>query len=363
VISIRRLVRRSYRFLLLAAAVALVAGAPLRIVATELAARTAQSDVQRVGLVVRYEDGDVETACVSFTEPEFTGADVIMRAGIDAGIANDGRVCSIDGVGCGTNDCWCQCNDFASCTYWAYYHLVNNTWQYSSIGASVHQVTDGTVEGWSWGKGDFVTAIEPPLYSFDQVCSVSGPEDENQSLTTSSLPTPPHPVSTPVAAPGTVVAGANFNAPVTLVQPELPGVSTAAADAPQPTGGEVVVIPTRSSIAVGSASTATPRPLTLLRTDGRPTPTPLLIARAGGAAPYQPERLPSRQEREEASSSAGSRTGASRSFEAALLPGYATFLFMVACLAVTAVWVLRRRIRPVKVDAGTGARRNSETQS
>ncbi len=134
----------------------------------------------RAALVVRYPDGRVQTRCVSFSEPSLTGAELLARSGlaviINPSAAFGGAVCSIDNVGCAypAKDCFCQCMG-TQCEYWAYYHLLGGAgaWQYSQVGAAGYEVKDGSVEGWSWGPGNFTSGTEPPIMTFAQVCSAA----------------------------------------------------------------------------------------------------------------------------------------------------------------------------------------------
>ncbi|MGC8780604.1 MAG: hypothetical protein ACP5UQ_07035 [Anaerolineae bacterium] len=138
----------------------------------------AQEGPQRAALVVRFADGTVETRCVSFTGPGISGAELLDRAGLSVVINYNsgmgGAVCSIQGQGCAfpREDCFCKCQG-AACEYWAYYHWQDGRWVYSDVGASNFQVTDGAIEGWSWGKGNFSSGTEPPPVRFDEICSAS----------------------------------------------------------------------------------------------------------------------------------------------------------------------------------------------
>lgn len=139
-------------------------------------AAQAQEGPQRAALVVRFADGTVETRCVSFAGPAISGADLLARAdlpvivSVNSGLG--GAVCSIKGQGCAfpSQDCFCQCQGRA-CEYWAYYHLSDGRWVYSDVGAGNYQVTDGAVEGWSWGKGNFTSGTEPPAARFADICA------------------------------------------------------------------------------------------------------------------------------------------------------------------------------------------------
>jgi len=134
----------------------------------------AQDGENRAALVIRYEDGSVETKCVAFAEPQITGEDLLQRSGLtavmDYNAMTGGAVCSIEGLGCSVQDCFCRCQG-ADCRYWAYYHWVDGGWQYSQLGASSYQVKNGALEGWSWGPGNFSSGTEPPVVVFEEICA------------------------------------------------------------------------------------------------------------------------------------------------------------------------------------------------
>jgi hypothetical protein len=133
----------------------------------------AQDGDNRAALVIRYEDGSVETKCVAFAKPTITGEELLQRSGLavvlDYNAMTGGAVCSIKGIGCSVQDCFCRCQG-ADCQYWAYYHWGEGGWQYSQMGASGYQVQNGSLEGWSWGPGNFSTGTEPPVIPFEEIC-------------------------------------------------------------------------------------------------------------------------------------------------------------------------------------------------
>lgn len=140
----------------------------------------AQQGPNRAALVVRFSDGNVQTACVSFDTPTISGAELLTRSGIQASVDYNsglgGAVCSLNSYGCAypSQDCFCQCQGIR-CEYWAYYHWSDNGWHYSQEGAGSYQVTNGDLEGWSWGPGNFSSGTEPPRVAFTEVCSESAP--------------------------------------------------------------------------------------------------------------------------------------------------------------------------------------------
>ena len=134
----------------------------------------AQDGENRAALVIRYEDGSLETKCVAFSEPQITGEDLLQRSGLtavmDYNALTGGAVCSIQGLGCSVQDCFCRCQG-TDCQYWAYYHWVDGGWQYSQLGASSYQVRNGALDGWSWGPGNFSSGTEPPAVVFEEICA------------------------------------------------------------------------------------------------------------------------------------------------------------------------------------------------
>ena len=144
-------------------------GFALAHLAPQLAAQTPN----RAALVVRLDDGSVQTSCIEFSEAQITGYDLLLRSGLDVESDVQGMgalVCNIEGAGCPTSNCWCQCQGGGSCEYWSYWHQVDGSWDYSQVGAAAYPVLDGAVEGWSWGPGSVTDAIAPPVSSFEFVC-------------------------------------------------------------------------------------------------------------------------------------------------------------------------------------------------
>ena len=131
----------------------------------------AQAD-KRAGLVVRFDDGHVETRCISFGEEQISGYELLQRAALELESEEAGAgvtVCRIEDAGCPASNCFCQCQG-DPCQYWSYWHLQDREWRYSVAGASAYQVDHGDVEGWSWGPGSVTEAIAPPLIDFDEIC-------------------------------------------------------------------------------------------------------------------------------------------------------------------------------------------------
>jgi hypothetical protein len=133
---------------------------------------TAQ-DGGRAAVVVRFDDERTESRCVAFSEEEVSGYALLQRSGLSLDVKSDGQgglVCAIDGTGCGAGDCLCQCKG-EPCIYWSYWRLADDGWTYSAVGSTIRRISDGDVDGWSWGPGSVTSAIEPPTTSFEEICS------------------------------------------------------------------------------------------------------------------------------------------------------------------------------------------------
>lgn len=154
-----------------------------------LAVGEAQADEpHRAGLVVRFDDGQVYTACLAFSEDSLTGLQVLERSGLTVHRGfGGGAVCRIEDLGCEGDNCFCQCTG-TDCRYWAYFRLgPDGTWKYSQVGAVDAVVRDGDVEGWSWGPG---AKAPPPVISFEDVCPPATATPLPAQEGTNSVPPP-----------------------------------------------------------------------------------------------------------------------------------------------------------------------------
>jgi len=173
--------------------------------------------VNRAGVIVAMEDGQVVTACVAFDEPAISGLALLERSGLDLNVQMTGgnaAVCSINGTGCffPREGCFCRCQGGGPCRYWTYWHLNGGGWQYASTGAASYQVPPGGVDGWAWGEGSVNSGRQPPATSFDKVCPVPAeartmlvettPADSRLAVPPGDTPTSPaqsiHPSPSPV---------------------------------------------------------------------------------------------------------------------------------------------------------------------
>jgi len=141
----------------------------------------------RAGLVILFEDDRIETYCISFNEESISGYELLELSELELELEHSSMgvaVCKIEDTGCPPSECLiCE-----KPKYWAYWHLIDNKWSYSTKGASDYDVSDGDVDGWAWGTGE-----EPSkLYTFDEIC--------NPTPTPTSTPTftfTPKPTNTP----------------------------------------------------------------------------------------------------------------------------------------------------------------------
>jgi len=184
----------------------------------------AQSARHRAGLVVQYADGEIDTRCVEFEEPEITGYELLRRSGLPLVIAPGSfgaAVCKIGAQGCDYpgQSCFCQCENMnAGCVYWISFLHVNGAWKYATLGASNTKVKEGDLQAWVWGssRGDSsegTSAPLPPAMTFDQICpatqaSAQASAQSEATTPTASLSPTTAPAATPAATPQ---AGADTN--------------------------------------------------------------------------------------------------------------------------------------------------------
>lgn len=200
------------------------------------------------GIVVQLGDGSVTTACVSFDSDQITGYDLLLGSGLSVEASFDAMgaaVCSINGTGCSVDDCFCNFPP----DYWSYWQSSGGSWTYSNLGASSSSVTNGEVEGWSWGGGN-PPSVSP---SFEEICS--------NALT---LPTATQEVILLPTQTYTAIPPTNTSEPIPTSTPE-PTQTIAFTATP------VIVLPTATTAITPTntlASTAT----------SAPTPTSFAVA-------------------------------------------------------------------------------------
>jgi len=150
----------------------------------------------RAGLVVQFADGQTETICVEFEEDEITGADLLVRSGLDAVVDPSSGlgiiVCRIEGYGCDypAEACFCQCSGTGPCAYWNYFYRESgqDSWTYAALGALRHKARPGSVDAWVWGDGATLPAVG---LTFEVVCPSSTPAARQPATSTPQRPASP----------------------------------------------------------------------------------------------------------------------------------------------------------------------------
>jgi len=227
----------------------------------------AQEGTQRAGLVVIHGDGRTVTRCVSFGEPQISGASLLQRSGLAFTSATGPTgvtVCALNGEGCPASDCWCECRGLP-CAYWTYFQRTpDGAWSYGNIGAALRQLSDGDVDAWVWGDGSTM----PPAMSFEAIC---GAEALTPAATATSTLAVVEGDEAEVAVPETAI-------PPTAMPPTVTPTTEAevATAIPTPTQSSTPPpSPTASPIAAPSSlpEDPTPSPTTV----DASTPTPNLL--------------------------------------------------------------------------------------
>lgn len=186
-------------------------------------------EANEVGLVVQFDDGQVETLCVGLEGWEITGADLLMRSGLgvvmDASSSMGVIICKISDLGCDypSEPCFCQCTGGGGCAYWNYFYREPGEidWIYSPLGAAARKVRPGSVEGWVWGDGH-----TPPSeqWTFEAICASPAPAPTETLVP----PTPISATATDVPSPRPRPAAAT-GAPSLTPLPTKPATSQATA--------------------------------------------------------------------------------------------------------------------------------------
>lgn len=207
----------------------------------QLTLANAQTQNQ-AGLVIQHGDGSVSTHCIRFDEPTINGMQLLTRAGVTFATQFGGlgaAVCSIDGEGCAypTESCFCQCQG-ASCAYWNYFHLLDNAWRYSPLGADGYTIENGAVDAWLWGDQD-----APPIHTLEQICSVA-------PVAPSSTPTVMAEATTPPTTTADSVEATQTQHPTSTSEPGIEPTAIQIAqssDTPEPTASLAPPLPTVST--------------------------------------------------------------------------------------------------------------------
>ncbi|MHB0857312.1 MAG: hypothetical protein ACYC5M_07050 [Anaerolineae bacterium] len=221
----------------------------------------------RAGVVVVLAPDRVLGECVSFSEAQLSGAELLRRAGLRVVSSQSGgigeTICKIEAVGCDFpgQDCFCQCPG-ATCNYWSYWYWENGDWVYSGRGASNRQVVNGGLDAWVWGDGKAKPPAVAPCESMGQALQEPGYPPPAQVV-----PYDPYPA--PDATPFV---------PDAYVPPEQAPTNTPLVSAsPTPTSPpDATTSPTRESAPTedGSAYPAPGQPTSTMRAtqEGYPAP-------------------------------------------------------------------------------------------
>jgi len=100
-------------------------------------------------VAIQYNPHNQVVREIDFTAP-ISGLAALQLTGLEVITADYGfgvSVCSIAGVGCPADDCWCQYPKFWNYEYWS-----EGKWQSYSVGAGSSVVNGGAVEGWRWAE-------------------------------------------------------------------------------------------------------------------------------------------------------------------------------------------------------------------
>ena len=114
------------------------------------AAGDKSADDKQADVVVQFDDSRTVIRPITFTTP-ISGLKALVQSGLQVGTAKTGfgeAVCSIEGVGCPVDDCFCDPNRFWNYTYWD-----GNAWQgYLSRRGFVRDQPDGGDRGLALGR-------------------------------------------------------------------------------------------------------------------------------------------------------------------------------------------------------------------
>jgi hypothetical protein len=124
--------------------------------ATTVASEDATGD--EATILLQFDDNRTVVRKVDFTPP-ISGLALLEQSGLDVATASfewGTAVCSIEGVGCPADDCFCNENSF-----WGYYTFQDDAWQSYPVGPAQSVIsTTGATEGWRWGMGQI--ELSPP---------------------------------------------------------------------------------------------------------------------------------------------------------------------------------------------------------
>jgi hypothetical protein len=136
--------------------VACTASAPATPVSSTAEATVEEPLGGQATLILQLDDNRTLVRKLDLTVP-ISGLALLEQSDLDvikADFSWGTAVCSIEGVGCPSEDCFCSEN-----TFWNYLSWRGDSWVSYPVGPAQSVIsTTGAVEGWQWGMGD-----RPPL--------------------------------------------------------------------------------------------------------------------------------------------------------------------------------------------------------
>jgi len=103
----------------------------------------------RALIAIQFDQGSQVVHEISFTSP-ISGLAALQLTGIPVETYDFGggyAVCSINGVGCPADNCFCDPTHFWNYEYWD-----GSAWQGYMVGAGQSSISDGALEGWRWAE-------------------------------------------------------------------------------------------------------------------------------------------------------------------------------------------------------------------
>ena len=104
--------------------------------------------INTAAIIVQLDDQRSLVRWVDFTGT-VSGLHLLETTGLDLSVAETSfglAVCAIEGIGCPTDNCFCNADAFWGYTFWD-----GTAWQPYTVGASSSAISaTGAVEGWSW---------------------------------------------------------------------------------------------------------------------------------------------------------------------------------------------------------------------
>lgn len=166
-----------------------------------LGGSVAAAEENSAGIVVRHGDGTLVYVWVSFDEESITSEELLTRSGLEAVVTPFGglgtAVCSLDGEGCPSSNCFCK--SFSSpAFFWHFYTLRDGAWVAELNGSTSREVRDGDIDGWSWTADE----SELPSVTLDEIAALNGVRAAPVASPTNGVgalatePSPTHPPAT-----------------------------------------------------------------------------------------------------------------------------------------------------------------------